>query len=94
MEEPKLSIKVEDLTEQEKELLAPLIETPLYQRAIKPVLARMGNGYSRSAAEIAPDFNSVLLIRGRLQMLKELNRLLVAVNRDSKKDKSGNVKSK
>lgn len=78
MEESKLSPK-------EHLLLDPFYESDEYQLALKPVLQRIANGIALSSAEQSATWEQVLVNRGKLQMLKQLNKQLEQWNRDSKK---------
>lgn len=76
MEELKLSPK-------ERQLLEPFYESDEWQ-VLKQVLERWGNGISRNSAEQAT-WEQVLVNRGKLQQLKDLNRLLKQWNAEGRK---------
>lgn len=81
MEEPKLSPK-------EQALLEPLAETDLYLQGLKPVLQRWANGIAAATAEQSTDWDNVVLNRGKLQMLKQLNKFIKHVNTKGRKKSS------
>jgi hypothetical protein len=79
MEEIKLSPK-------ERDLLLALYQSDSYNNGLKPFLERVGNGISRATSEQAQDWDSVLVNRGKLQMLKWIHSQLKAI--DDKERKS------
>lgn len=51
-------------------MLSDLYQSDVYSNGLKPLFEMVGNGISRSSAEQAPDWEAVLINRGKLQMLK------------------------
>jgi hypothetical protein len=78
VEEVKLSAK-------ERELLEPFYETDVYQKALAPMLERWLMNISRNGLTQAPDWDSVLELRGQIHIVKNLMARIERINKDSRK---------
>lgn len=68
------------LSPQERDLLVALYESDLYTKGLKPFLNRKGQALAGLAVESTQNFEEVMLLRGKLQFMKELHRFLKSLS--------------